>query len=129
VITLYSLALLVSAALLFLLEPMVGKFVLPLLGDVDVALIDLDEMTSAPPALDLATYAAHEVWGDDGDLAAARELLEALVEAYGSRPDGLDWYLSALILRRSSHPFRRLRPDWPDRMEAIVAAAESALER
>ena len=29
---LYSLALLVSAALLFLLEPMVGKFVLPLLG-------------------------------------------------------------------------------------------------
>jgi hypothetical protein len=32
VIVLYSLALLVSAALLFLLEPMVGKFVLPLLG-------------------------------------------------------------------------------------------------
>jgi hypothetical protein len=31
VIALYSLALLVSAALLFLLEPMVGKFVLPLL--------------------------------------------------------------------------------------------------
>jgi hypothetical protein len=32
VIALYSLALLVSAALLLLLEPMVGKFVLPLLG-------------------------------------------------------------------------------------------------
>jgi len=32
VTVLYSLALLVSAALLFLLEPMVGKFVLPLLG-------------------------------------------------------------------------------------------------
>jgi hypothetical protein len=32
VIALYALALLVSAALLFLLEPMVGKFVLPLLG-------------------------------------------------------------------------------------------------
>ena len=31
-IGLYSLALLMSAALLFLLEPMVGKFVLPLLG-------------------------------------------------------------------------------------------------
>jgi hypothetical protein len=29
---LYALALLVSAALLFVLEPMVGKFVLPLLG-------------------------------------------------------------------------------------------------
>jgi hypothetical protein len=32
VVVLFSLALLVSAALLFLLEPMVGKFVLPLLG-------------------------------------------------------------------------------------------------
>jgi hypothetical protein len=32
VIALYALALVVSAALLFLLEPMVGKFVLPLLG-------------------------------------------------------------------------------------------------
>jgi hypothetical protein len=32
VIDLYSLALLVSAALLFLLEPMVGKDVFPLLG-------------------------------------------------------------------------------------------------
>jgi hypothetical protein len=32
VIDIYWLALLVSAALLFLLEPMVGKFVLPLLG-------------------------------------------------------------------------------------------------
>jgi hypothetical protein len=32
VIALYSLALLVSAAPPFLLEPMLGKFVLPLLG-------------------------------------------------------------------------------------------------
>jgi ATP-binding cassette, subfamily B, bacterial len=97
--------------------------------DDAVALIDFDEMTSAPPALDLGTYAAHELWGDEGDLAAAREILEELLEGYGSRPEGLDWYFSALILRRSSHPFRRFHPDWPGRVEAMVAAAESALER
>jgi ATP-binding cassette subfamily B protein len=94
-----------------------------------VALIDFDEMTSAPPALDLGTYAAHELWGDEGDLDAAQEILEELVEGYGSRPEGLDWYFSALILRRASHPFRRCRADWPDRVEAMVAAAEAALER
>jgi ATP-binding cassette, subfamily B, bacterial len=94
-----------------------------------VALIDFDEMTSASPALDLGTYAAHELWGDDGDLAAAREILEELVEGYGSRPAGLDWYFATLILRRASHPFRRFRPDWPDRVGAMVEAAEAALER
>jgi hypothetical protein len=98
-------------------------------GDGGLALVDLDDMTSAPPALDLASYAAHEPWGERGDLHAAREVLEGLVEGYGSRPDGLDWYLSALILRRASHPFKRFRPDWPGRVEAMVAAAESALER
>jgi ATP-binding cassette, subfamily B, bacterial len=98
-------------------------------GEDGVALIDFDEMTSAPAALDLGTYAAHELWGDEGDLAAAREILEELVDGYGSRPQGLDWYFAALILRRSSHPFRRFRPDWPARAEAMVAAAESALRR
>jgi aminoglycoside phosphotransferase (APT) family kinase protein len=97
-------------------------------GDA-VALIDFDEMTSAPPALDLGTFAVHELWGDEGDLDAAREILEELVEGYGSRPEGLDWYFSALILRRASHPFRRFRPDWPDRVGAMVQAAEAALER
>jgi ATP-binding cassette subfamily B protein len=95
----------------------------------DVALIDFDEMTSAPPALDLGTFAAHELWGDERDLDAARAILEELVEGYGSRPQGLDWYFSALILRRASHPFRRFRPDWRDRVETMVAAAESALRR
>jgi hypothetical protein len=81
-------------------------------------------MTAAPAALDLATYAAHQMWGDDGELARARGILDRLVAGYGERPDGLDWYLSALILRRSSHPFRRLRDDWPHRVEAMVGAAE-----
>jgi ATP-binding cassette subfamily B protein/subfamily B ATP-binding cassette protein MsbA len=100
-----------------------------LCDDGGLALIDFDEMASAPPALDLGTYAAHELSGDGGDLAAARAIVEELVEGYGSRPEGIDWYLSAAALRRASHPFRRLRPDWPERVEALVAAAESALAR
>jgi hypothetical protein len=95
-------------------------------GDA-VAVIDLDEMTAAPPALDLATYAAHSVWGDEGGLEDARAILSELVEGYGERPEGLDWYLSALILRRASHPFRRMRPDWPERVAAMVGAAGEAL--
>jgi hypothetical protein len=95
-------------------------------GDA-VAVIDLDEMTAAPRALDIATYAAHSLWGDEGQLEDARAMLERLVEGYGERPPGLDWYLSALILRRASHPFRRILPDWPERVAAMVGAAEEAL--
>jgi thiamine kinase-like enzyme len=93
----------------------------------DVAVIDFDEMTAAPAALDLATYAAHQLWGDEGDQDTARAVLEELVEGYGRRPVGLDWYLSALILRRASHPFRRMREDWPVRVETMLRAAEEAL--
>jgi aminoglycoside phosphotransferase (APT) family kinase protein len=98
-----------------------------LCGRDGAAVIDFDEMTAAPQALDLATYAAHQLWGEEGELAAARAVLEELAEGYGERPEGLDWYLAALILRRSSHPFRRMRPDWPERVEAMVNAAEEAL--
>jgi hypothetical protein len=91
------------------------------------AVIDLDEMSAAPAALDLATFAAHELSGEEGELALARAILEELVEGYGTRPEGLSWYLAAMILRRASHPFRRLWADWPRRVEAMVAAAEEAL--
>jgi hypothetical protein len=98
-----------------------------LCGDEAVAVIDLDEMTAAPPALDLATYAAHSLWGDEGELEDARAILDELVEGYGERPEGLNWYLSALILRRASHPFRRMRTAWPERVAAMVSSAEEAL--
>jgi hypothetical protein len=95
-------------------------------GD-EVAVIDFDEMRAAPPALDLATYAAHELWGEEDELSVARALIDELVEGYGERPEGLDWYLAAMILRRSSHPFRRMLEDWPERVEEMVRSAEEAL--
>ena len=60
-------------------------------------------------------------------MTAAASVLEALVEGYGGRPAGLSWYLSAAILRSARGPFKRFEPDWPERIETTVAAAESAL--
>jgi len=98
-----------------------------LLRDSDVAVVDFDELTAAPAALDLATFAAHELSGGERELDAVQAMLDDLVAGYGERPAGLGWYLSALILRRSSHPFRRLREDWPERVERMLGSAEEAL--
>jgi hypothetical protein len=91
------------------------------------ALIDLDLLGAAPPALDLANYAGHLIPKDAPDLASALNVLDAIVEAYGSRPRWLEWYLAASILRRSRVPFRNFEPDWPEQTEAMIGAAEAAL--
>ncbi len=91
------------------------------------ALIDFDLLGAAAPALDVANYAGHLVAQEGFDVTAAASVLEALVEGYGGRPAGLSWYLSAAILRSARGPFKRFEPDWPERIETTVAAAESAL--
>jgi hypothetical protein len=94
-----------------------------------LALVDLDAMCLAPAALDPATYAAHLVFGGPDDLAGASEVLEELLEGYGGRPVGLSWYLATCILRHSRYPFRYFDELWPERVEGMVSAAESALDR
>jgi Phosphotransferase enzyme family len=93
----------------------------------ELAVLDLDRMCAAPAALDLATYAADTVAGSERDLDVALSVLVELVEAYGARPAHLHWYLAAELLRRSPHPFRCLEPDWPERIERVLEAAERAL--
>jgi ATP-binding cassette, subfamily B, bacterial len=95
-------------------------------GD-EVAVIDLDQLCMADPAVDLATYAADVVRGRDGDLDAVRAVLEPLLTGYGGRPPALDWHLAAAILGRAAHPFHRQAKEWPARVEAMVAAAEASL--
>jgi hypothetical protein len=92
----------------------------------ELAVLDVDEACLAAPARDLATYAAHAATHDEGEAGA---VLAALLEGYGARPEGLSWYLSASLLRRAERPFRVLEEDWPARVEALVDAAEAALER
>jgi hypothetical protein len=87
-------------------------------------LLDLDSICLGTPALDLAEYAA-EATG--AGLETGMAALEALLEGYGARPGGLDWDLAAAILVRASHPFHRALPAWADRVEGMVAAAETVL--
>jgi aminoglycoside phosphotransferase (APT) family kinase protein len=90
----------------------------------ELVVLDVDEVCRAAPARDLATYAAHAASHEGADPAA---VLDGLLSAYGSRPEGLAWYLSASLLRRAERPFRTLEEDWPGRVEELVDAAERAL--
>jgi hypothetical protein len=90
-----------------------------------LVVVDLDALCLGAPALDLAEYAAATV--DTGGLEAATAVLEALLEGYGGRPEGLDWQLAAAILIRASHPFHKQLPDWPERTERMVGIADEVL--
>jgi hypothetical protein len=90
-----------------------------------VVLLDFDDVCAAPAALDLATYAADVVRGREDDLEAVEDVLRPLLDGFGERPEGLDWYLATAILGRAPHPFHRLLPAWPARVEAMVATAEA----
>jgi ABC-type multidrug transport system fused ATPase/permease subunit len=94
-----------------------------------LAVVDFDCLCLAPPALDLARYAAQLVVGDHRELEQARTALAALLEGYEAEPAGLRWYLTTGLLRRASLPFRRFDADWPGRVEAIVGAAEAVRAR
>jgi hypothetical protein len=87
-------------------------------------LLDLDSICLGSPTLDLAEYAAGAT---EAGLETGFAVLDALVDGYGARPDGLDWDLATAIVVRASHPFHRALPGWPDRLEAMVAAAEAVL--
>jgi ABC-type multidrug transport system ATPase subunit len=97
-----------------------------LVADGGLAVVDFDQMCLAPPALDLAAYAADVVRGRPSDLDSVHAVLDQLLEGYGRRPEALDWYLAAAILGRAAHPFQRQVPSWPERVEGMVAAAEAS---
>jgi hypothetical protein len=90
----------------------------------ELAVLDVDEVSRAAPARDLAMYAAHAASHDGDDPEA---VLDQLLAGYGARPEGLRWYLSASLLRRAERPFRTLEEDWPAHVEALVDAADRAL--
>ena len=96
-----------------------------LVGD-DIAVVDFDQMSLAAPAHDIATYAADVVRGREGDLAAVGEVLDRLLDGYGEPPQALEWHLATAILARVAHPFHRQLPGWPDRVDAMLRAAETA---
>jgi ATP-binding cassette subfamily B protein len=94
-----------------------------------LAVVDLDDLCLAAPALDHANYAAHMVDGNGNGVDAARRTLASLTAGYGSTVEDLDWHLAAALVCRAPAPFRRFRPEWPDRVEGVVRAAEEATAR
>jgi hypothetical protein len=85
-----------------------------------LVVLDLDAMCLAAPALDPAEYAAAAADGGEA-------VLETLLDGYGPRPQSLDWHLAAALLIRASHPFHRQVPEWPQRVESVLAVAEAVL--
>jgi Ser/Thr protein kinase RdoA (MazF antagonist) len=104
-----------------------GDFNISQLLEVDgqLVVLDFDQACLAAPALDVAGYAANLVSGRPGDPEHAADALDALLDGYGSRPDGVEWHLAVTTLRRASSPFRLHKKDWPQRMAAILDAAEA----
>lgn len=98
-----------------------------LVSEDDYGVIDFDASCLAPAALDMATYISSLVRGLDG-LPAGMAALDLLVDAYGSRPPGVSWYLACVLLRRASIPFRVFREGWPEQVEERVLCAQAALE-
>ncbi len=98
-----------------------------LVGAEGIAVVDFDGLALAAPAFDLATYAADVVRGRGGDLEAVHAVLEPLLAGYGGRPPDLEWHLAAAVLARAAHPFQRQVPQWEERVEAMVTAAEEIL--
>ena len=99
-----------------------------LVGEDRLAVIDFDSLCLAPPAFDLATYAADVVRGRPTDRTSLEHVLEPLLAGYGTRPDALEWHLAVAVLTRAAHPFHRQVPGWRERMEAMVSIAEGTLD-
>lgn len=90
-------------------------------------IVDTDTLCAAPPAHDLAAYAANLISGRAGDPADAHRALERIIAGYGPTPPQIDWYLAAAVMRRVDRPLRRLKKHWPERTENILAAVEELL--
>ncbi|MGH8503912.1 MAG: phosphotransferase, partial [Gammaproteobacteria bacterium] len=102
----------------------------------ECAFLDFDRAGLSDPASDLGNFIAHlerdvlygRITGD-----RARQLRDQLAEGYRSAashlPARMDLYIAAGLLRLAPEPFRRHEAGWPERIEAILAQAESITKR
>jgi aminoglycoside phosphotransferase (APT) family kinase protein len=96
-----------------------------LIGTPDgLKVVDLDELCVSAPADDLAWYAAHAARGRPDDETSVRAVLAALLRGYGGRPADLEGHVAASLLVRAATPFREQAPNWRERTEHLLAAAE-----
>lgn len=100
-----------------------------LLADPEgMTLIDMDRLCLAPAAYDLASFSAHVAFGRPGDLELVNATLDSLLEGYGARPPGLEWFVANCLLRRAPVPFRHQDEHWPEAVASLVGSARQALQ-
>ena len=98
-----------------------------------VAVIDFDEATRGDPLADLGNFIAKlERAALRGEISPGRAeaMADAFLEGYRvALPlHRLRLYTAAGLLRLAPHAFLRLEPDWPERIEMILARGETILE-
>ncbi len=101
-----------------------------LLHEGEVALVDLDDAVLSDPARDLGSFVAslwRDVVGGNLDPGAAAAAQADVVGGYGEVDrDALRAWTAAALLHLAPEPFRHREPDWPARVEHLVALAEAA---
>ena len=127
------------AALTFVPRMIHGDFTADqvLLAGDTAGILDLDRAGPGHPAADLGSFLARlecDVMSGALDRNRAESFAGELVEAYRQRTSHaselpVDLYAAAALLRLAVEPFRRREPDWPDRTETILAAAELLASR
>ncbi len=106
------------------------------IGGGEIGIVDWDQATNGPTPLDLASYASHVyvdaiVNSSPGDratnLTEAHLVVCALLSGYRARhemPETLfQIYTAHQLIRMATVPFRCRVPQWPDKIESIVALA------
>jgi len=106
-----------------------------LMAPSDVSIIDLDWACCADPADDLGNILAQAetlVMVGERPSAWIQGFRDALLAGYRLAtkrllPDRIDTYTARGLFRRARNPFRMRMPEWPTRMEALLARAEAML--
>ena len=107
-----------------------------LVGDQEVAIIDLDWACCGDPADDLGNFIAQaERYALRHELSPKRvePLKHALIEGYGQAtnrpvPERIGLYTAVEVFRRTRFPFRAREPDWPQRTESLLDRAAAILD-
>lgn len=97
-----------------------------LVGATEVTLLDLDEARLGDPLVDVGNFLAH--LSREGSLGPARErFLDAYLTLRPVREERVRLFEAAGLLKLAIEPFRRLRPDWPERVEELIELAAERL--
>jgi Ser/Thr protein kinase RdoA (MazF antagonist) len=102
-----------------------------------IQFIDIDDVCYGHPAEDIGLFLAHierEVANKKMLSGQAGLIEQCLLEGYSSSrgkelQSAIELYTATGLLQLVHHPFRNCEPDWPERMERILAAAERRYAR